>query len=286
MDCINHPFWKNGRLLGLVILFLSPFFVSCSQPTETPSAYAGKKALFLLGEHEYGTPETLPAFAKSQLEPLGIASVIIKAKSDNRESELCHTFEGLELLESADILVLSTRRRFPTTSELANIRKFIESGKPLIAVRTASHAFGAREKGTGYQPLAGHDSWNTFDIDVLGAHYTGHYRDIEGLPPLAVEAWIEASASDHPIVQNLSFNAPILIGHKLYQYEDLDPGIDVIMSARHTKEEPPHPIAWTNEQDGKRVFYMSPGGVEEMATPEIQSLLKAAVLWGLDGGTK
>ena len=286
MDFINHPFRKKQCLLALAILFLSPFLVSCSQTTETHSAYAGKKALFLLGEHEYGTPETLPAFAKSQLEPLGIASVIVKAKSDNRDSELCHTFEGLELLDSADILVLSTRRRFPKTNELATIRKFIESGKPVIAVRTASHAFGAREKGTGYQPPTGHDSWNTFDTDVLGAHYTGHYRDIEGLPPLAVEAWIEASASAHPIVQNLSFKGPILVGHKLYKYEDIDLKINVVMSARHTKETPPHPIAWTNEQNGKRVFYMSTGSVEEMATPEIQSLLKAAVLWGLGGGAK
>ena len=149
MDLINHPFLKKQSLQALAILFVSPLLVSCSQTTETHSAYAGKKAFFVLGEHEYGTPETLPAFAKSQLEPLGIASVIVKAKSDNRDSELCHTFEVLELLDSADILVLSTRRRFPKTSELATIRKFIDSGKPVIAVRTASHAFGAREKGTG-----------------------------------------------------------------------------------------------------------------------------------------
>tara|TARA_B100000212_G_scaffold337013_1_gene311173 strand:- start:16559 stop:17419 length:861 start_codon:yes stop_codon:yes gene_type:complete len=286
MDFINHPFRQKQCILALAILFLSPFLVSCSQATETHSDYAGKKALFLLGEYEYGTSETLPEFAKSQLEPLGIASINVKAKSDNRESKLCHTFEGLELLDSADILVLSTRRRFPKTNELASIRRFIESGKPVIAVRTASHAFGAREKGTGYQPPAGHGSWNTFDTEVLGARYAGHYRNIEGFPPLAVEAWIEASASGHPIVQNLSFEGPILVGHKLYKYEDIDSEINVVMSARHTKKTPPHPIAWTNEQNGKLVFYMSLGSAEEMATPEIQSLLKAAVLWGLGGGAK
>jgi len=277
---------KDSRAISLAVLLLCPFLTSCSQTSEVDSNYEGKKALFLLGEHEYGTPETLPAFAKSQLEPLGIASVVVHAKGNDRNSDLCHTFEGIELLETADILILSTRRRFPKTGELAAIRTFIESGKPVIAVRTASHAFGARAKGTGYQPPQGHASWDTFDTDILGAHYTGHYRDIEGKPPLAVEAWIEASASSHPIVQALSFTGPILIGHKLYQYENLDPAIDVVMSARHASDEPAQPIAWTNEKDGKRVFYMSPGSVEEMATPEIQSLLKAAILWGLDESKK
>ena len=65
MDFINHPFRKKQSLLALAIIFVSPLLVSCSQTTETHSAYAGKKAFFLLGEHEYGTPETLPAFALS-----------------------------------------------------------------------------------------------------------------------------------------------------------------------------------------------------------------------------
>ncbi len=286
MIILKHFSKNRSRIISLAALLLGPFLISCSQTSEIDSNYEGKKALFLLGEHEYGTPESLPAFAKSQLEPLGIASVMVAAKSDDRSSDLCHTFEGIELLETADILILSTRRRFPKTDELAAIRTFIQSGKPVIAVRTASHAFGAREKGTGYQPPQGHASWNTFDTDILGAHYTGHYRDIDGKPPLAVGAWIEESASSHPIVQALPFTGPILIGHKLYQYENLDPAINVIMSARHSSDEPAQPIAWTNEKNGTRVFYMSPGGVEEMATPEIQSLLKAAILWGLDGAKK
>jgi len=266
---------------SLAAALFALLLVSCGLNNKEEPSYSGTKALFLLGEHEYGTPETLPAFAKSHLEPLGIASVMVKAEADDRDSPLCHHFDGIELLDSADILILSTRRRFPKTEDLALIRRFIDSGRPVIAVRTASHAFGAREKGTGYQPPAGHASWNTFDVDALGAHYTGHYRDKEGHPPLAVEAWIEKSASTHPIVQNLPSTGPIKIGHKLYKYENLDPAINVILSARYSEEEPPHPVAWTNEKDGKRVFYMSTGSVEEMATYEIQSLLKSAIQWGL-----
>ena len=265
---------------SLFLIVITPLFWSCAPKKEV--SYEGKKAFFLLGEHEYGTPESLPAFAKSHLEPLGIESSFVFAEGNDRESIDCHTFEGIAALEAADILILSTRRRFPKTEDLAIIRTFIESGKPVVGVRTASHAFGERPKGTGYQAPDGHASWNSIDVDVLGAKYTGHYDDKEG-GPLGVNAWIEDSASNHPIVKNLPFKGPIKIGNKLYEYIEHDPAIQIIMSARWSEEEEPHPVAWTNEKDGKRVFYMSPGGVEEMATPEIKSLLKAAVLWGLDG---
>jgi hypothetical protein len=270
----------NGVLL---VAALSLLLTSCSRQAEDKSPYAGKKAVLLLGEHEYGTPESLPAFAKGQLAPLGIESTVVEAGSNDRSSPLCHSFDGLEALKSADILILSTRRRFPESKDLAIIKKFIESGKPVIAVRTASHAFGEREKGAGYQAPEGHSAWNTFDVDVLGASYQGHYKEKEGKPRLNVEAHIEPSASGHPIVKHLNFTEPFLIGDKLYQYINVDPDVEVLLSARYEVGEPTQPVAWTNKKGGKRVFYMSPGGLDEMALPQIQSLLKAAVLWGLDG---
>ena len=279
MSTQSNPL-KSGILVYLLAILCLPLLCSCSSKKE--SNYARKKAFFLLGEHEYGTPDSLPAFAKTHLDPLGIESTFIFAKGNDRKSEDCHNFDGIAGLNNADILILSTRRRFPREEDLAIIRNFIESGKPLVGVRTASHAFGEREKGEGYQAPPGHASWNTIDVEILGAKYTGHYREKEG-GPLQVEAWIEESASNHPIVKNLDFNGPIMIGNKLYEYIDQDPAIAVILSARWSEKEDPHPVAWTNEKDGKRIFYMSPGSLDEMATPEIKSLLKAAVLWGLDG---
>lgn len=273
---------KPKPFLIYVIVTISLTLAGCSAPSDS-SPYDGKTALFILGEREYGTPESLPKFAKEHLDSLGIESKFAVAQSDDRESPLCHTFTDLEAIDSADILIISTRRRFPTTTQLDSIRQWIESGKPIIAVRTASHAFGARAKGTGYQPPRGHASWNTFDVDVLGAKYEGHYPSKEGQPVLSVDGWIEESAKEHAIVKGLSFEGPITVGDKLYEYVDLQPDVNVLLSARWKEGEPDQPIAWTLEQSSKRVFYMSPGGVEEMATSEIQSLLLSAIKWGLDG---
>ena len=99
--------------------------------------------------------------------------------------------------------------------------------------------------------------------------------------PLAVQAWVEEKAAAHPIVHALPEKKPFLIGNKLYKYADPDPGLRVLLWARFEEGEAAHPVAWINERDGKRVFYMSPGSREEMAHPQIQALLKAAVQWGL-----
>ena len=48
-----------------------------------------------------------------------------------------HDFKGIEALDDADLLVLSVRRRAPTAEQMSMIRKYIESGKPLVGIRTA-----------------------------------------------------------------------------------------------------------------------------------------------------
>lgn len=272
---------KNPILIpALVALLLlggdvSPLF---AQDTESLN---GRKVLFVIGECEYGTDRTLPEFARTQLDPLGIESTFVVAQSNDRNSPLCHTFDGINSLENADLLVLSTRRRFPVTSDLAMIRSWIESGKPMVAIRTASHAFGERENRVGYQAPEGHSAWNSFDVDVLGASYRGHYGSGDKQKNVSVQAWVEPGRAEHPIVRSLDADTPFSIGEKLYRYVDVDPSTNVLLRARYAEREPDYPLAWTNTRDAKRVFYTSLGMVEEMRLPQVQSLLKAAVLWGL-----
>ncbi|MDB4778017.1 ThuA domain-containing protein [bacterium] len=258
-------------------LFAFSVALTLSASAQDGPVLVGKKALFLIGEREYRTAETLPAFAKEHLEPLGIDSTFIIAGSDDRTSSRCHLFEGIAELDSADILVLSLRRRFPRAEDLALIREWIESGKPVIAIRTACHAFGERKNGDGYEAPEGHRAWNTFCAEVLGAEYQGHYQPQDQAP---LSAWVEDKSLSHPIVQNLS-DTRFDIGEKLYKFDQLDPEIEVLVSARFSKDEPTMPVAWTNTIEGKRVFYTSLGTPEEMENHEIQSILKNAFIWAL-----
>lgn len=239
----------------------------------------GKRILFLVGEREYGTDQSLPAFANAVLAPKGAICDFAFARSNDRGAIECHEFEGLDKLGEADILVISARRRYPRSADLLRIRDWIDSGKPTILIRTASHAFGERAKGTGYQAPPGHASWNTFDRDVLGATYEGHYRDWESAPRKRVRMWPEPRKLDHPILKGFKVGDFTPIGDKLYKYSDLGSDVNVLLSARYPEEAAIHPVAWVNEQGGKRVFYTSLGGLDEMELPETRRLLLNAFMW-------
>ncbi|MCH2615475.1 MAG: hypothetical protein MKZ70_12445, partial [Opitutales bacterium] len=204
---------------------------------QSESNLQGKRVLFLVAEREYGSEKSLQVFANSVLTAKGAICDFVFARSNNRESIECHQFDGLEKLDEADILVVSARRRYPRSEDFLRIRHWIESGKPTILIRTASHAFGERAKGTGYQAPPGHAAWNTFDRDVLGASYDGHYGDWNAEPRKRLRMWPEPPKLDHPVLNGFKLGDFTAIGDKLYKYSDLDPAIEILLSARYPNEE-------------------------------------------------
>src|SRR4029079_10523571 len=99
------------------------------------------RAVFVIGDDEYKTETTLPAFANAEREPAGIRCTFVIA-----DPKTPHDFKGIEALDDADLLVVSARRRAPTAEQMRRIRKYVDAGKPVVGVRTASHAFDARGK--------------------------------------------------------------------------------------------------------------------------------------------
>ena len=242
-------------------------------------AAEGPTVLFLIGEHEYGTKETLPAFAKKALQPLGAKSRFVYAKSDDRKSSDCHEFPDLAAaLDGADVLFLSVRRRYPAKSDMALIRKWLSVGKPLVAIRTSSHPFGEREKGTGYQAPAGNAPWNTFDQDVLGISYTGHYGSKAGHETLAR---IAKGAGKSVLLDGVKLPAKAVVPSHLYKSQVTNPKVKVLLRASIKAENADEPIAFALQDKG-RVFYTSVGGVDDMKLPWVRQLLVNAVFWSVD----
>ena len=113
---------------------------------QSESDLQGKRVLFLVAEREYGT-ENPYGVREFRTDCKRCYLRFRFARSNDRESIECHEFDGLEKLDEADILVVSSCR-YPRSEDLLRIRHWIESGKPTILIRTASHAFGERAKGT------------------------------------------------------------------------------------------------------------------------------------------
>ncbi|MFO0843426.1 MAG: isochorismatase family protein [Gemmataceae bacterium] len=154
-----------------------------------PFRFAGDKrphVVLVLAEDEYRTERTLPAFARAHLGK-GFRVSEVHANARKRDD-----LPGLDVLADADLAVISVRRRVLPPSQMATLRKYVEGGKPVVGLRTASHAFAAR----GGQAAEGYEAWPEFDRDVLGGHYTGHHGK-------EVKATIEVAkdAADHPILK-------------------------------------------------------------------------------------
>ncbi|HXG46237.1 MAG TPA: nicotinamidase, partial [Methylomirabilota bacterium] len=149
-------------------------------------------AVCLIGEDEYKTWETLPAFARTELEWRGLRVSIIKESPADK-----HQFPGLiEALRDADLLVVSVRRRALPREQLDAIRAHLDAGKPLVGLRTASHAFAPRGRDA---ERAGAGTWTSFDADVLGGNYSGHH----GAGPTTTVTLV-ADAKSHPVLTGVA----------------------------------------------------------------------------------
>ncbi|HWB13220.1 MAG TPA: ThuA domain-containing protein [Pirellulales bacterium] len=236
-------------------------------------ATAAPHVVLLIGEDEYQTDRTLPAFAKAELTTRGLRVTTLHAdKSDP------NNFPGLEALATADLLVVSVRRRTPPAEQLGKIRAYVESGRPVAGIRTASHAFSLRNN---QPPPAGHEAWPEFDAEVLGGHYTGHHPAPEaGSPPTLV--WIRQERNDHAILAGLP-NEPFPVGSSLYKTSPLAASADALVMGQVQGVEPSEPIAWTNtDYKGGRVFYTSLGHPDDFKIAAFRKLLVNGIFWALD----
>lgn len=264
------PFVLHHRGTALIIEHIEKFIC----PTIGSSALGGgadfafrpdsrKRVVFVIGEDEYKTWETLPAFAKSELEPQGMKCIFAMA-SDRDPTN----FSGMEALADADLAVLSVRRRSPKADQLARFIAYLKSGKPLVGVRTACHAFDT--KGKIAQGCA---DWPAFDPEVLGGHYTGHHANGAGPTVVAAEG-----AAQHALLAGVTL--PIKSSGSLYKVSPLAKGTKAVLVGS-IPGQPAEPVAWTNRYGESKVFYTSLGAPGDFAEPGFRSLLENAIRWAM-----
>ncbi len=263
---VSH-FDGTNRIVEHIEKFVAPTILSTDltgQPAFRFKADARPRAVFLIGEDEYQTEKTLPAFAVKELEPMGIRCTMAIA-----DPKVPHNFPGVEALDDADLLVLSVRRRAPKAEEMAIIRRYIKAGKPVVGIRTACHAFDTRGKAP-----AGHAEWTTFDPDVLGGHYTGHHGN-------DLKPEVDRAESDKPNPILSGVETPFTGQGSLYKVNPLASSAIPLLVGR-IPGHPAEPVAWINRKGNARIFYTSLGHPGDFATPAFRTLLRNAVLWALD----
>jgi type 1 glutamine amidotransferase len=233
--------------------------------------------VFVTGDHEYSGEETLPILAAELEKNYGMRTVVLKAHPDyNSENNI----PGLEILKEADLAVFYLRWRQLPTDQLAHIDAYLKTGKPVMGLRTTTHAFNFPK---------GHESekWNAFGEFALnsppgwgGAAKHTHYghassTDVSVIaaeaknpiltgvaPAFHVRSWLYRVLPDYPTKGSTS----LLMG------KSVDPDKKAIEN----------PVAWTGVNSfGGKVFMTTMGHPDDFKVESFQRLLVNAIHWEL-----
>lgn len=238
---------KSAALLLSKVLLVCLFALNCgAKPAEIPTI------VLISGETEFQSQSTLPAFRKFLETRYGFHCFYL-------ERETTNDIRRLEILDTADLVVLFVRRMTLPDEQLNRIKNYLDAGKPLIALRTSGHAF---------------EHWQEFDREVLGGNYQNRYSD-----KLTATIRIKADAGKHPILKNVppEFSSD----GSLYKMSPIATNATVLLIGSVTNS-PPEPVAWIHTYHDSKVFYTSLGHPQDFENPAFRQLLVNAIHWALN----
>lgn len=229
------------------------------------AADARKKLVMLIAEPEYETAKTLPVFAAAQLAR-DFRVVTVSGSTATGEN----TFDAIHEIADADVLLVSVRRRTPPQAQLDAVRRHVQAGKPVVGIRTASHAFAL---GKNQKLTDGNADWPEWDAEVLGGNYANHH----GKGPATTATASTEEAARHPILRGITL--PFTSESSLYRNTPLRAGTTALLTGA-IPGQPAEPVAWIfTRAGGGRTFYTSLGGPSDFANPAFVQLLRNGILW-------
>ena len=95
--------------------------------------------VFVLGTLHYSPELTMPLFAQ-ELERFGFRTTLVRGEGDP-EKKTENVLPGISVLAEADAVIFFPRFLQLPDREWQPIEDYLKSGKPVIGLRTASHAF-------------------------------------------------------------------------------------------------------------------------------------------------
>jgi nicotinamidase-related amidase len=238
---------------------------------------------FIVAENEYRANQTLPGFAHGLLLTRNVNCEFALGKPVYT-GEGIHNIENLQILKDAYLAVIQVRRRALPSKQMILIKEFANSGRPILGLRTASHAFNANQAVPNTFGAVGAngkvsdflDQWPEFDQDVLGGNYQGHYGTLK----IGIEYSIVPGMENHPLFKGIStddFIGPVAQLYSLYKNRPLrSPDIQVLLLGT-IPDKLSEPVLWINNQGKGKVIYTSLGHWEDWKNEKFRSIMFNAV---------
>ena len=265
----------------------------------------GKHVVLISGDDEYRSEEALPQLGKILAVHHGFKCTVlfpIDPETGEIKPDYQKNIPGTEALKDADLMIMALRFRDLPEEQMKPIDDFLKSGKPVVGMRTSTHAFNIRGNkeyahyGNGYGGPK--TEWKDgFGRLVLGekwiSHHGGHKRESTG-------GIIPEEAKDHPITRGIKDrdvwgdtdvygvrlplpgdSQPIVLGAVLKGMKVDDPPVE------GKKNDPMMPVAWTKSYqvpDGEkgRAFTTTMGSASDMVSEGTRRMLVHGVYWALE----
>ena len=256
--------------------------------------------MLISGDEEYRSEEALPQLARILSERHGFQCTVLFAidpKDGTINPDMQNNIPGLEALDRADLMVIFTRFRDLPDGQMKHIVDYVESGRPIVALRTATHAFELKTSKT-YQRY----SWNNKEWDggfgrqVLGETWIAHHGQHGKQSTRGIVA---AGQEAHPILRGIHSgdiwvptdvyklrlplpgdSQPLILGQVL---EGMNPGDQPATGAVN---DPMMPVAWTKTYLGAngsrgRVFTTTMGAAQDLLNESLRRLVVNACFWAV-----
>ncbi len=264
----------------------------------------GKHIVLVSGDEEYRSEEALPQLGKILSKHHGFKCTVLFAidpKTGLINPNINNNIPGLEALKTADLMVVFLRFRNLPDEQMRHIADFIDAGKPVVGLRTATHSFNNGGKGTfgKYHWQSGDATWKEgFGRYVLGETWVNHHG---GHGSQATRGILAKDEEKHPILRGLKdgdvFGPTDVYTVKLPLLKECTPLVlgQVVAGMKFNdkplegkKNDPMMPVAWTKtykagEKSGK-VFTTTMGASQDLVYEGTRRLIVNGCLWtmGLD----
>ena len=258
----------------------------------------GKQVVLVSGDEEYRSEEALPQLAKILSRHHGFQCTVVFAidpqdgtinpnKNDN--------IPGLDALATADLMIIATRFRNLPDDQMQKIVDYTESGRPIIGMRTATHAFNLDGKSKFVRYSWANGDWKGgFGRQVLGETWVNHHG---GHGSQSTRGIIAPGQESNPILRGIQNGdvwgptdvyevhlpaecTPLVLGQVVEGMKPTDP------PAVGQKNEPMMPVAWTKSYTGTagkaaRIFTTTMGAATDLESEGTRRMLVNATYWAV-----
>jgi type 1 glutamine amidotransferase len=256
----------------------------------------GKHIVLVSGDEEYRSEEVLTQLGRILATHHGFKCTVLFAidpKDGTIDPVNTGNIPGLEALKSADLMIVALRFRDLPDEQMRHIVEYVDAGKPIIGLRTATHAFNISKYPTYAKYSFNSKEWDGgFGRQILGETWINHHGNHGTESSRGV---IAKGQEQNPIVRGCEDiwgptdvytvrlplpgdSVPVVMGQVLAGMQPTDKPV------KNEKNDPMMPLAWTKTYKGAkgqtgRVFTTTIGASADFSSEGLRRLIVNASYW-------